>query len=1134
MADTAAMAQQAVFFDASGRRRRRFRLAIIAFIGLILLALAIFVVSIGVVPRAPLLPIQSERSTSRALPPPRDGFLGRTRLGISYYAKRLLGATPAASAAKNAPLAIAFHVPWDPNSAASLQRHLDQLDWVIPGWVSVSGSDHHISVFRDTAGRAVLNGAVRRPLVLPMVQNALAGNWDGKGIAAMMHDPVASDAFLDRLVPWLGQNGGAGAFFDFEELPPTAHDDYRRFLTEAHRRFAPHGWIVAIAAPVGNEEWDLPAYARIVDRLFLMSYDEHELSGEAGPIASQRWFAQSVANAARGIPAAKLVVCLGNYGYDWHDGSGDPITVEEAWQVAKESDAVPAFDRSSGNSVFAYQDGKSRHMIWLLDAASAYNQLHFLQAAGVNAVALWRLGSEDPGVWSIFGRDHRPLPPATTIQTIPTGTNTDIEGPGEILKIAGEPVQGLRAVATAADGSLTDVRFQRLPRPYEVDRTGFKPGMVALTFDDGPDAEWTPKILDILKREHVPATFFMVGENALTNRGLLQREVAEGHEVGSHTYTHPNLADASTREVAFELNTNQRLFQAFTGRSLRLFRAPYFGDAEPTTADEIGPALMAQNRGYLSVGLHVDPGDWKRPGTQAIIDEAVAGVTASSAPDSPGGDPYSHNIVLLHDAGGNREQTIEALPVIIDRLRALGYRFVPVSTLAGLTRDQSMPVISPSDRLAAQTDLALFSTLGAAVIALRWLFVFAISVGILRAITLSALALIQARRENEEVFPPIDPDRSVAVLIPAFNEERVIERAIRGVLASTDVRIEVVVIDDGSKDATSDVVRQAFGDDPRVRLLTLENGGKARALNQGLALVTAPVVIALDADTQFEPATIARLARWFDDPVLGAVAGNAKVGNRVNLITRWQALEYITAQNLERRALTRLGAMTVVPGAVGAWRLDAIRSVGGYPDDTLAEDQDLTIAIQRAGWHVRYDQFAVAWTEAPETFRGLAKQRFRWAYGTLQCLYKHRGIIGFGRPRGLAVVGLPQAILFQIVLATISPIIDLALILSFIFTYLAIEAHGWAQNTGSLEKMLAFWLVFTAIDVLAATIAFALERRERWRLLWLLVPQRIGYRQVMYYVVIKAIAQALRGPQVGWGKLQRSGRVTDRAAATTR
>jgi cellulose synthase/poly-beta-1,6-N-acetylglucosamine synthase-like glycosyltransferase/peptidoglycan/xylan/chitin deacetylase (PgdA/CDA1 family)/spore germination protein YaaH len=1113
-----------IFYDASGRRRRRFALAVGAFVMLALLSVVALAVSIGAVPRAPLLPVEAEHAALIKLPAPHEPLLRRTRRDIANYARLLTGA-PARGVHEDAPLAIAFHVPWDESSASSLRRHINELDWLIPGWVSVTGPDHKITQFKDSAGREIINRAQRRPLLLPMVQNAIQGNWDSAGMAALLHAPNQRRALLDKLEPWLIANQAGGAFFDFEELPASSQADYRTFLREAKARFGRHGWIVAIAAPVGDESWDIPAYAAIVDRVFLMAYDEHELSGPPGPIASQRWFEQEVARSARGVPKGKLVVAIGNYGYDWHGkNGGDPLAIDEAWQAASESSAVPVFDRNSGNSSFAYQEGNDRHVVWLLDAASAYNQMHFLQRAGIGGVAVWRLGSEDPGLWSIFGRSHRKLPDPSAINAIPAGTDVDIEGSGEILKIASAPVVGERHAIAAPDGSIASLDFRRLPSPYVVARTGYRPGQVALTFDDGPDPEWTPMILDILKREHVPATFFMIGENALTQRPLLERMVNEGHEVGSHTYTHPNMAGSSEAETAFQLNTTQRLFQAFTGRSLRLFRAPYFGDAEPTTADEIGPVLQAQNLGYISVGLHVDPGDWKRPGVQPIIDETIAGVLASNR-------ERSGNVILLHDAGGNRAETVAALPVIIDQLRAKGYRFVPVSTLAGIPRDQAMPPISASDQAAAAADLFIFGALGAIVIALGWIFLFAITIGILRAITLSALALIQARRESRIVFPAIDPARFVTVMIPAFNEETVIERAVRGVLASTEVRLEVIVIDDGSKDRTSEIVRAAFADEPRVRLLTLENGGKARALNQGLALATGEIVIALDADTQFEPTTISRLARWFADPQLGAVAGNAKVGNRVNLVTKWQALEYITAQNLERRALARLDAMTVVPGAVGAWRLAAIESVGGYPDDTLAEDQDLTIAIQRAGWRVAYDQYAVAWTESPESFAGLAKQRFRWAYGTLQCLWKHRAVVVRGRPKGLARVGLPQAMVFQILLAMISPIIDLALIVSFVMTWIAVQAHGWEQTQHDVEKMLVYWLVFTAIDVLAATIAFALERRENWRLLWLLIPQRIGYRQVMYYVVIKAVAQALRGPLVGWGKLARTGRVTSGQSA---
>lgn len=1131
------MADRQIFYDPSGRRRKRFTLGVILFVLLNLLAVAALFATIRIVPTQPPLPVALERGAPR--PPPTTTLLARTRKQIDVAIRRLLGTQPPSvhkvgarratqvATAMNKPLTVGFYAPWDEDSTTSLQRHIGDLDWLAPVWVTVTGPAHQFNVIADRNGSAVIDSAAHRPLILPVVQNFANGQVDAAGVRTLLADPAARRHFLDQLEPFLAANHASGAVFDFEQLDRAAQFNYLQLLREARPRFAKHGWLITVAVPV-EETWDLPRFGDLADKLFVMAYDEHSNDGPPGPIASQQWWASVVATALRQIPRDKVIVTIGNYAYDWHDGTGDPLNVEEAWGFAGDNDAPPVFDRVAANSTFSYEDENGHpHTVWLLDAASAFNELSLLDRVGVRDVALWRLGAEDPGLWSIFGRNVQlPLSPAG-LAHLAEGTNVDIEGPGEILRITAGPTPGERRLTLGREGLLSNVDFASLPRPWTITRSGYRPGYVALTFDDGPDARWTPQILDILKEKQVPATFFIVGENALTERGLLERMIREGHEVGSHTYTHPNLATVSNTQVLFELNATQRLFQAFTGRTLKLFRAPFFGDAEPSTADEVLPVYDAQNRGYISVGLHVDSEDWQRPGVPTIVSNVMNRITTGPAHcDNTSESQCSRNIVLLHDSGGDRSQTVAALPILIDTLRAQGYRFVPVSELAGLSPDQAMPPLSPSDRVAAKVDLAVFELLGFAIRALDVLFATAIILGVARALVLTGLGLVSAWRELRRRPPEIDPETFVSVLIPAYNEEEVIERSVRQVLASESIKLEVIVIDDGSKDRTAEIIEHAYGDDPRVHLIKLENGGKARALNHGLAIAKSDIVIALDADTQFEPTTIARLARWFAcDERLASVAGNAKVGNRINIVTKWQALEYITAQNLERRALARLGAMTVVPGAVGAWRKQAILDVGGYPPETLAEDQDLTIAVQRADWRVAYDQSAVAWTEAPQSVHQLARQRFRWAYGTIQCVWKHKRVMADGWPRGLAFVGLPQTILFQLLFALVSPIIDLALIWNIFSTVSSIHEHGYTAVKGDLQLVALFWLLFAAIDLTAGLIAFALERRENWRLMLWLIPQRFGYRQIMYYVVIKAVVQALRGPRVGWSKIARSGQV---------
>lgn len=1098
--------QSQVFHDPTGRRaflvRWTFRAASVALLlAALILGVALFTFDQRAAPALP-----SFRSTGAPFVMPAAS---RASAAGSWLPER----QQAVPAAMRRPERTGFYMPWDAASRQSLAAHAGELDYVAAGLATVTGAGHRWQHESDPHLRQVLGRQTRQKLLL-MVQNVgIETGWDGRNSARLFADRRARATLIDRIERAALADDARGVVLDFENLPPTAHDAYRRFLGEARRRLATRGLLLTIAAPVGDEAWDLGRYAPLVDRLFLMAYDEHWPEGEPGPIASQPWFARVVGDAVRAVGADKATIAIGNYGYDWGAGVAEPITVAQAWERAAAAGVLPRFDPVTGNSHIVYRKDGVVHQLWLLDALSAWNNLQTARQLGAGGIALWRLGSEDPGFWSALGTPSGQVPP---LQAIANREDVQLLGEGEILRLARRAQPGRRDIALDTSGLIRSARYAALPSHHVVQRAGLQPRLVALTFDDGPDPRWTPQILDVLKREGVPATFFVTGANALGEAALLRRIVAEGSELGNHSTTHPDLDRLPEAAIRFEINTTQRLVESYTGRSMRLFRAPYLGDAEPNTSAELHASTVAAEMGYLSIGLNVDPLDWTATTAATIVRRTVEQVAS-------GKGRRATQIVLLHDSGGDRSATVEALPGIIRALRARGYSFVTVSRLAGLDRDAAMPPLAGTHEAAAQGARTLFGIVAWAGKALGLLFTVAIALGIGRALLLTLLAWLQSRRAAPPCPPAHLVPAFVSVLIPAYNEEKVIEASVRRVLASTGPRIEVIVIDDGSADRTARIVTDAFGMDPRVTLLTLPNGGKARALNEGLRIARGEVVIALDADTQFEPDTIARLVRWFADPAVGAVAGNAKIGNRVNLVTRWQALEYVTAQNLERRALAALGAVTVVPGAVGAWRRTALDAVGGYPHDTLAEDQDLTIAVQRAGWTVACDVDAIAWTEAPDSFRALFRQRYRWAFGTLQCLWKHRGIFLSGRPRGLALVGLPQAWLFQIGLGLVSPLIDLALLVSIADTALRTSNRGFAMMQTDLRTMLGFWLAFAAIDAASAWFAYRLDGREGRLPLLRLLAQRFGYRQLLYAVVLKAVLSALRGPRVAWGKLDRSG-----------
>jgi cellulose synthase/poly-beta-1,6-N-acetylglucosamine synthase-like glycosyltransferase/peptidoglycan/xylan/chitin deacetylase (PgdA/CDA1 family) len=630
---------------------------------------------------------------------------------------------------------------------------------------------------------------------------------------------------------------------------------------------------------------------------------------------------------------------------------------------------------------------------------------------------------------------------------------------------------------------------------------------IALTFDDGPDPTWTPKILAILSREHVRATFFLVGAHAASNPSLVRAELAAGDELGSHTYTHANLASAGWR-LPLELTLTQNALAGAAGIRTRLLRPPYSGATKALTAATWAAYRRAARFGYLIVLTTVDTRDWAQPSVATIVRNAM-----------PHGN--SGAIVMMHDSGGNRAKTLRALPEIIDRLKARGYRFVTVT--AGL-RAAGLPNVPPGDVPATLEQRAIGTALvlsqqaaDHAIAVLAGCLVAASAMLILRILAIMILARRHRRRIRPQRVPPNWRPPGISVVIPAFNEAAGIAATVRSMVASNyPGELEVIVVDDGSTDDTANIVRRLRL--PGVRIISQANAGKPAALNRGIAEAWFNILVLVDGDTIFGRNALLRLALRLRDPHVGAVSGNTKVANRNGLLGRWQHLEYVMGFNLERRMFDVLGTIPTVPGAIGAFKRATLADVGGLSGETLAEDTDLTMAICRSGWDVVYEPRALAWTEAPSSLRQLWRQRYRWCYGTMQSMWKHkRSVVEHGPSGRFGRRCLLYLAFYQILLPLIAPVVDLAAIYGLIFL--------------SPASVAAFWLGFTALQLLACGYALRLDR-ERLRTLWAMPLQQVVYRQLMYLVTIQSVMTALLGTRHRWQAITRTGVFSGRGQPT--
>ncbi|WP_405941271.1 bifunctional polysaccharide deacetylase/glycosyltransferase family 2 protein [Streptomyces sp. NBC_00207] len=640
-------------------------------------------------------------------------------------------------------------------------------------------------------------------------------------------------------------------------------------------------------------------------------------------------------------------------------------------------------------------------------------------------------------------------------------------------------------------GPVIDARGAKNEHPvsYHIpDRTA------VLSFDDGPSPQWTPKILEVLAARNVRADFFVTGAMTTRNPELIREIVAGGHELGVHTFTHPDLVYQSHARTSWELAQTQLALAGVAGVHSALFRPPYSSDA--TAMDDWNYPVIKYvgARGYLTAFIDRDTDDWKRPGVEQIVKAAM--------PAKPGAGA----LILLHDAGGDRTQTIAALVQIIDRLQAQGYRFTTISDALGAS-SATVPV--HGFQLWAGKGFIWATQF--AVLTLPVLVALLAVVGFLnfgRFALMLVLAPIHARRAKRRDLWGDPVTEPVTVLVPAYNERECIANTLNS-LAASDHPIEVIVIDDGSTDGTSEIVEEM--DLPFVRLIRQVNGGKSTALNTGIAAASYDIIVMMDGDTVFEPSTVRELVQPFGDPAIGAVAGNAKVGNRESLIGAWQHIEYVLGHNLDRRMYDMLGVIPTIPGAVGAFRKEALRQVGGMSDDTLAEDTDITIAVLCEGWRVVYAEFARAWTEAPASLQQLWSQRYRWSYGSMQAMWKHRRSVTSRGPAGrFGRLGLPLVVLFGVVAPLLAPLVDLFLLYGVLF--------------GDAPITLTSWGGFILLQAALSWYAFRLDREKPWHLISLPIQQLV-YRQLMYIVLLQSAITAMTGGRLRWQKLRRTGEV---------
>lgn len=1012
-----------------------------------------------------------------------------------------------------APVRVFGHIPteleWAP---LSLERSCGTLNVVVPDWITIVSSDDRpvVEVAVADVRKPVeehLGNTTSAPELMPSV--LLETGNDTAKFLKDLGTPELARGIASGLVDAAESLSATGICLDFRQLSGPQLLSLSSFFQIASSSIEDKGLVSCAVFSVGQDVWEKRQITDLFDNIILKAFRQPWTGSPPGPLADSTWFLDTARRAIASVGRDRLTIALGSFAVDWTARQPLPQTLpfaEALTRVDKANEGL-TFSPASGNTFASYQDQNgNNHKLWLLDSASVFNQTEMLKELGLRNIGVWSLGQEDPGVWDVLqngSTDRQYL--AESLSRIRFTDYISYRGEGPFLRVLTPPVVGQRRVSFDPSGArVADVEYQRLPRPYVLERYGAaKFNQLVLTFDDGPHPEYTTAILDILKDTGTVGSFFVVGSRVLAEPELARRIIDEGHEIGSHTFSHPRMDLISNTRADLEHGMSDKLISSYTGRSAVLYREPFMRAGGPIEAGRVRSLQNVQDAGNIIAGMDIVPKDWEGwtadEIAQYVIDEVEKG---------------SGNVILLHDAGKDRSATVEALPTIIRELTERGYEFTSLAGLLGLNRADLMPVVDDP--------LQLFHKISFQAISVTWggvetVFWVALGIGVFR--TLFIFVLAAGRKRERPIETGYRP--KVSVVIPAHNEQAVIVKCVERVLASDYQDFDVMIVDDGSQDETLNEVLR-FQHDPRVRIFSHLNRGKWGALNAALSYTDADLVVCVDADTDIRPDAIRYLVHRFEDPKVGAVAGKVTVGNRNKLLAKLQALEYVTAQNFDRRAYDRVNGIMVVPGAIGAWRVDAICEAGLFCNDTLTEDADMTLAINRAGYRVTHEEMAIGYTEAPEKVGQLLAQRLRWSLGMFQCAWKHKGAIRQGKTIGLLTI--PDMLVFGYLFPLLAPIAD---IFVMILIY-KLFAGTWSGEVGASVSnvpvhMILAYFALPLLDLFVAGYALKRDDQESLGLLWLFPFQRFFYRQLLYFSVYRSLLRALTGTLANWGRMKRTG-----------